>query len=91
LTKGLVLAGGRQQIVSIYQTTNKHLLPVYDKLMIYYPIPTLMEASIDKILIVTGGKNAGNLRRLLASGRDLGAVHLNYTYQEGEGGIADAL
>ena len=90
--KGVVLAGGTgSRLYPLTKVTNKHLLPVYDKPMIYYPIQTLMDAGIDKILIVTGGKNAGDFLRLLGSGKDLGAVHLNYTYQEGEGGIADAL
>jgi glucose-1-phosphate thymidylyltransferase len=90
--KGVVLAGGTgSRLYPLTKVTNKRLLPVYDKPMIYYPIQTLMDAGIDKILIVTGGKNAGDFLRLLGSGKDLGAVHLNYTYQEGEGGIADAL
>ena len=90
--KGVVLAGGTgSRLFPLTKVTNKHLLPVYDKPMIYYPIQTLMDAGIDDILIVTGGKNAGDFLRLLGSGRDLGRVRLNYTYQEGEGGIADAL
>jgi len=71
--------------------TNKHLLPVYDKPMIYYPIQTLINAGIDDILIVTGGNNAGDFLRLLGNGKEFGLKHINYTYQEGEGGIADAL
>ena len=71
--------------------TNKHLLPIYDKPMIYYPIQTLVDAGIRDILIVTGGKNAGDFLRLLANGKQFGLTHINYTYQEGEGGIADAL
>jgi glucose-1-phosphate thymidylyltransferase len=90
--KGIVLAGGTgSRLFPLTKVTNKHLLPVYDKPMIYYPIQTLIDAGIDSILIVTGGKNAGDFLRLLGSGKDLGPVHLNYTYQEGEGGIADAL
>src|SRR5215475_182488 len=90
--KGIVLAGGTgSRLYPLTKVTNKHLLPIYDKPMIYYPIQTLMDAGIKSILIVTGGKNAGDFLRLLGSGKDLGAVHLNYTYQEGEGGIADAL
>jgi glucose-1-phosphate thymidylyltransferase len=90
--KGVVLAGGTgSRLYPLTKVTNKHLLPVYDKPMIYYPIQTLMDAGIDQILIVTGGKNAGDFLRLQGSGKDLGAVHLNYTYQEGEGGIAEAL
>src|SRR5580700_10315635 len=90
--KGVVLAGGTgSRLYPLTKVTNKHLLPVYDKPMIYYPIRTLMDAGIDKILLVTGGKNAGDFLRLLGSGKEHGAVNLNYTYQEGEGGIADAL
>jgi glucose-1-phosphate thymidylyltransferase len=89
--KGVVLAGGTgSRLYPLTKVTNKHLLPVYDKPMIYYPIRTLTDAGIDQILIVTGGKNAGDFLRLLGSGKGLG-VHLNYTCQEGEGGIADAL
>jgi glucose-1-phosphate thymidylyltransferase len=73
------------------RVTNKHLLPIYDKPMVYYPIQTLVNAGIEEILLVTGGKNAGDFLRLLGNGRDFGLKHLNYTYQEGEGGIAEAL
>jgi len=71
--------------------TNKHLLPVYDKPMIYYPIKTLINAGIEDILIVTGGNDAGDFLRLIGNGREFGLKHINYTYQEGQGGIADAL
>src|SRR5207247_1176673 len=64
---------------------------IYHKPMIYYPIETLVEAGIGEVLIVTGGKNAGDFLRLLGNGREFGLKHLNYTYQEGEGGIAAAL
>ena len=73
------------------RVTNKHLLPIYDKPMVYYPIQTLVNAGIEEILLVTGGKNAGDFLRLLGNGRDFGLKHMNYTYQEGEGGIAEAL
>lgn len=90
--KGVVLAGGTgSRLYPLTKITNKHLLPIYDKPMIYYPIQTLVDAGIRDILIVTGGKNAGDFLRLLANGKEFGVVHLNYTYQEGEGGIADAL
>jgi glucose-1-phosphate thymidylyltransferase len=90
--KGVVLAGGTgSRLFPLTKITNKHLLPIYDKPMIYYPIQTLVDAGIKDILIVTGGKNAGDFLRLLANGKEFGVVHLNYTYQEGEGGIADAL
>jgi glucose-1-phosphate thymidylyltransferase len=73
------------------RVTNKHLLPVYDRPMIYYPLEALVQAGINDILLVTGGSNSGDFLKLLRNGRDFGLEHLNYTYQEGEGGIADAL
>jgi glucose-1-phosphate thymidylyltransferase len=89
--KGIVLAGGTgSRLFPLTKITNKHLLPIYDKPMIYYPIQTLVDAGIDDIMIVTGGRSSGDFLRLLANGKEFGA-HLNYTYQEGEGGIADAL
>src|SRR6202045_4782988 len=90
--KGVVLAGGTgSRLNPLTRVTNKHLLPVYDKPMVYYPIQTLVNAGIEEILVVTGGKNAGDFLRLLGNGRDFGLKHINYTYQEGEGGIAEAL
>ena len=90
--KGVVLAGGTgSRLFPLTKITNKHLLPIYDKPMIYYPIQTLVDAGIRDILIVTGGKNAGDFLRLLANGKYFGLTHIDYTYQEGEGGIADAL
>ena len=90
--KGVVLAGGTgSRLFPITRVTNKHLLPIYDKPMVYYPIQTLVNAGIQEIMVVTGGKNAGEFLRLLGNGRDFGLKHLNYTYQEGEGGIAEAL
>lgn len=90
--KGVVLAGGTgSRLNPLTRVTNKHLLPVYDKPMVYYPIQTLVNAGIEQILLVTGGKNAGEFLRLLGNGRDFGLKHLHYTYQEGEGGIAEAL
>jgi glucose-1-phosphate thymidylyltransferase len=90
--KGVVLAGGTgSRLFPITRVTNKHLLPVYDKPMVYYPIQTLVNAGIQEILLVTGGKNAGEFLRLLGNGRDFGLKHIHYTYQEGEGGIAEAL
>ena len=87
-----MLAGGTgSRLFPITRVTNKHLLPVYDKPMVYHPIQTLVNAGITEILLVTGGKNAGDFLRLLGNGRDFGLKHLNYTYQEGEGGIAEAL
>ena len=90
--KGVVLAGGiGSRLNPLTRVTNKHLLPIYDKPMVYYPIQTLVNAGIQEILVVTGGKNAGDFLRLLGNGRDFGLKHLNYAYQEGEGGIAEAL
>jgi glucose-1-phosphate thymidylyltransferase len=90
--KGVVLAGGSgSRLNPLTRVTNKHLLPIFDKPMVYYPIQTLVNAGIQEILLVTGGKNAGEFLRLLGNGRDFGLKHLNYTYQEGEGGIAEAL
>jgi glucose-1-phosphate thymidylyltransferase len=89
--KGVVLAGGTgSRLFPLTKITNKHLLPIYDKPMIYYPIEALVEAGIREILVVTGGRNSGDFLRLLGNGKQFGA-HLNYTYQEGEGGIAEAL
>lgn len=90
--KGVVLAGGTgSRLYPLTKITNKHLLPIYDKPMIYYPIQTLVDAGIRDILLVTGGKTAGDFLRLLANGKEFGLKHIHYTYQEGEGGIADAL
>jgi len=90
--KGVVLAGGTGSRLSpLTRVTNKHLLPICDKPMVYYPIQTLVNAGIEEILLVTGGNNAGDFLRLLGNGRDFGLRHLNYTYQEGNGGIAEAL
>jgi glucose-1-phosphate thymidylyltransferase len=90
--KGVVLAGGLgSRLFPLTKVTNKHLLPVYNEPMIYYPIKTLVNAGIEEILIVTGGNNAGEFLRLLGNGNEFGLKHLNYTYQEGEGGIAAAL
>src|SRR5579863_10414919 len=90
--KGVILAGGTgSRLNPLTRVTNKHLLPIYDKPMVYYPIQTLVNAGIHEILLVTGGTNAGDFLRLLGNGKDFGLKHLNYTYQEGEGGIAEAL
>jgi glucose-1-phosphate thymidylyltransferase len=90
--KGVVLAGGLgSRLYPLTRVTNKHLLPVYNQPMIFYPLQTLVEAGIDDILIVTGGANTGDFLRLLRNGSDFGLQHLNFAYQEGEGGIAEAL
>ncbi len=90
--KGVVLAGGLgTRLHPLTKVTNKHLLPVYKMPMIYYPIEALVQGGIDEIMIVTGGNNAGDFLRLLGNGKEFGLSHINYTYQEGEGGIAEAL
>ena len=90
--KGIILAGGLgKRLEPLTLITNKHLLPVYNKPMIYYSIQTLVDAGIRDIMIVTGGNNAGDFLRLLGNGQGFGLKHINYTYQRGEGGIADAL
>jgi glucose-1-phosphate thymidylyltransferase len=90
--KGIVLAGGLgTRLYPLTKVTNKHLLPIYHKPMIYYPIETLVEGGIKDILIVTGGANAGDFLRLLGNGKEFGLRRINYAYQEGEGGIAAAL
>lgn len=90
--KGVILAGGLGSRLSpLTKITNKHLLPIFCKPMIYYPIQTLVDAGVTDILIVTGGSHAGEFLRLLGNGAEFGLKHINYTYQEGEGGIAEAL
>jgi len=90
--KGVVLAGGLgSRLYPLTAVTNKHLLPVYNQPMIFYPIQTLVNAGLNDIMVVTGGASAGDFLRLLGNGKAFGLKHLNYTYQEGEGGIAAAL
>ncbi len=90
--KGVILAGGLgTRLRPLTNVTNKHLLPVYDKPMIYYPLETLCSAGISEIMIVTGGASAGEFLRLLGNGAEFGLHDIYYTYQQGEGGIADAL
>ena len=90
--KGVILAGGLgTRLHPLTKITNKHLLPVYDRPMIHYPLMALVNAGIKDILIVTGGTHAGEFLRLLGNGAEFGLKHINYTYQDGEGGIADAL
>src|SRR5207244_2382886 len=90
--KGVVLAGGpRTRLLPLPRITNKHLLPVFDRPVIFYPLQTALNAGILYVLRVTGGPHAGDFLRLLGDGRDFGLGRLNYTYQEGEGGIAAAL
>jgi glucose-1-phosphate thymidylyltransferase len=90
--KGVILAGGTGSRLSpLTLVTNKHLLPIYNQPMVHYPIKCLINAGIDEILVVTGGEHAGDFLRLLKNGKQLGIRHLEYAYQEGSGGIADAL
>jgi glucose-1-phosphate thymidylyltransferase len=90
--KGIILAGGLgSRLYPLTYATNKHLLPIYDQPMIYYPIETLVNAGIEDIIIVTGGPHAGDFLRVVRNGKQLGVRHLEYTYQEREGGIAEAL
>ncbi|HLW78127.1 MAG TPA: sugar phosphate nucleotidyltransferase [Terriglobia bacterium] len=90
--KGVILAGGTgSRLYPLTRVTNKHLLPVFNKPMVFYPLQTLVDAGIRDILLVTGGQDAGDFLRLLGNGKAFGLKHINYTYQEGEGGIADAL
>jgi glucose-1-phosphate thymidylyltransferase len=90
--KGVILAGGTgSRLLPLTKVTNKHLLPVYNKPMIYYPLECMAKAGIDEVLLVTGGNNAGDFIRLLGNGREFGLKSLNYTYQDGAGGIAQAL
>jgi len=90
--KGVVLAGGLgTRLLPMTRVTNKHLLPVYDRPMIYYPIQQLVHAGVRDILIVTGGDHAGDFLKLLRNGGDFGLEQLRFAYQEGEGGIAEAL
>lgn len=90
--KGVILAGGLgTRLYPLTYVTNKHLLPVYDKPMVFYPIDTLVKAGIDEILVVVGGPHAGAFISVLKNGKELGIKHLEYAYQEKEGGIAEAL
>jgi glucose-1-phosphate thymidylyltransferase len=90
--KGIILAGGLgTRLLPMTRVTNKHLLPVYDRPMIYYPIQQLAHAGIEDILVVTGGNHAGDFLKLLRNGHEFGLKHLSYAYQDGEGGIAEAL
>lgn len=90
--KGVILAGGLgTRMMPCTKVTNKHLLPVYNKPLIYYPLNTMVKGGLEEIMIVTGGNNAGDFLVLLGNGSEFGLKDLGYTYQEGEGGIADAL
>lgn len=89
--KGVILAGGTgSRLYPLTKVTNKHLLPVYDKPMIYYPLQTLIDAGIKDIMIVSGRGHAGHFLELLGSGCEFGAK-FTYEIQEKAGGIAQAL
>lgn len=90
--KGVILAGGLgTRLAPLTKVTNKHLLPVYNQPMVLYPLRCLVNAGVDNVLIITGGSSAGDFMRLMGNGREFGLRSLTYAYQEGEGGIADAL
>lgn len=90
--KGVILAGGLgTRLYPLTKITNKHLLPIYNRPMVTYPLECLVKAGIKDILIVTGGNNPGDFLKLLGNGKEYGVENINYVYQEGEGGIADAL
>ena len=90
--KGIILAGGLgTRLYPLTKVTNKHLLPIYQQPMIYYPIQILVSAGIKDIMLVTGGNNAGDFLKLLGNGKEFGLKGISYAYQEGEGGIAAAL
>lgn len=90
--KGVILAGGTgSRLFPLTKVTNKHLLPVYNKPMIFYPLECMAKSGIEEVLLVTGGNNSGDFIRLLGNGREFGLKNLNYTFQDGAGGIAQAL
>lgn len=90
--KGVILAGGLgTRLLPMTRVTNKHLLPVYDRPMVYYPLQQLVHAGVRDVLVVTGGDSAGDFLKLLRNGHEFGLEYLRFAYQEGEGGIADAL
>lgn len=90
--KGVILAGGLgTRLAPLTQITNKHLLPVWDMPMVHYPLENLVKSGIEEVMLVTGGQHAGHFLRVLKNGKGYGLKKLEYAYQEGEGGIADAL
>lgn len=90
--KGIVLAGGLgTRLYPLTYATNKHLLPIYNKPMVFYPLETLLRAGISEILVIVGGPHAGHFIQVLRNGKQLGIKHLEFAYQENEGGIAQAL
>jgi glucose-1-phosphate thymidylyltransferase len=90
--KGVILAGGNgTRLMPLTHVTNKSLLPIYDRPMIYYPLELMAEAGIEEVLIVTGGKSCGDMMRILNDGTQFGLKNLYYTVQEKAGGISQAL
>ncbi len=91
--RGVILAGGlATRLYPLTYATNKHLLPVYDKPMVFYPIQTLVNAGITEVLVIVSGPHAGHFIQVLKNGEEIGLTHLEYAYQENpKGGIADAL
>lgn len=90
--KGVVLAGGfGTRLRPLTDVTNKHLLPVYDRPMIFFPLECLQMAGMDEVMVVTGGRHAGAVFTTLGDGKAFGFRRLAYAYQQGAGGIADAL
>src|SRR5438094_9810796 len=90
--KGVVLAGGKgSRLYPLTRVTNKHLLPVYDRAMVFYPIQTLVDAGVKDIIVVTGGQNSGDFLRLLSNGKDFDLHRIHSPYQEGDAGIPDGL
>jgi glucose-1-phosphate thymidylyltransferase len=90
--KGVILAGGKgTRLHPLTRITNKHLLPIYDRPMVTYAVEALVSAGVSELMLVTGGTHAGEFFRLLGDGREHGIERLFYAYQEGEGGIAEAL
>ena len=90
--KGVITAGGLgTRLRPLTLATNKHLLPVYDQPMVFYPIQTLVKAGITEVMVTVGGPQAGHFVSVLKNGDNLGLTHLEYAYQEGEGGIPAAI
>src|ERR1700728_568900 len=90
--KGVILAGGTgSRLHPLTQITNKHLLPIYDRPMIQWAIEAVVNAGITEVMLVTGGAHAGDFLHLLGNGHHFGLDRLSYSYQEGPGGIAEAL
>jgi glucose-1-phosphate thymidylyltransferase len=89
--KGIILAGGNgSRLDPLTRVTNKHLMPIFDRPMIYYPIETLREMGIREVMVIVGGRSVGDIVELLADGSEFG-LDLTYRYQRGARGIAHAI